>query len=264
MNTVSLSHCRVVLVRPSIAANLGAVARVMRNFGLSDLRLVAPHADPGDREARRLSTQGEGILASARSVADLGDAVADSVLVIGTTARLGGLIRRQVIDEAGMVMSQAVAALASGPVALVFGPEQNGLTNAEVTRCHDIITIDTDEGYPTLNLAQCVAICLYELRQAWRKQAGRGKPAAAPPAPFELQERMYLQLEQALRELHFLWGEKAEPLMHALRHLLGRARPSEEEVGLLMGLARQIRWYVRHYGSGGRLSEDASGPAGPG
>src|SRR5437879_4130025 len=92
---MSLHNCRVVLVRPRIAANLGATARVMRNMGLAQLVLVAPEADPNDREARRLSTHAEAILDQARIVEEFGAAVADCVLVIGTSARIGGPVRRQ-------------------------------------------------------------------------------------------------------------------------------------------------------------------------
>src|SRR5260370_11554517 len=96
-----LQNCRVVLMRPRIAANLGATARVMRNMGLRDLVLVAPEADPLDPEARKLSTHGEDILRRARLVSDLGQAVADCVLVAATSARTGGLFRRRAIERPG-------------------------------------------------------------------------------------------------------------------------------------------------------------------
>jgi tRNA C32,U32 (ribose-2'-O)-methylase TrmJ len=92
---MALHHCRVVLVRPRVAGNLGSVARVMHNFGLSELTLVAPEADPLDPRARRRSTHGEAILHRCRRVADLGEALADCVLAVGTSARVGGLVRRQ-------------------------------------------------------------------------------------------------------------------------------------------------------------------------
>src|SRR4029077_21112000 len=119
---MSLQNCRVVLVRPQVAGNLGATARVMRNMGLNDLALVAPVADVNDRQARQLSTHGESILDNARVLAELGDAIADCVLVAGTTARTGKLIRGQfaVPDD---VMPKMMEASHSGPVALVFGPE---------------------------------------------------------------------------------------------------------------------------------------------
>src|SRR5437016_1961541 len=90
-------NCRVVLVRPQIAGNLGATARVMRNMGLTELVLVSPVANPSDPVARQLSTHGEVILDRCRVVTALGDAVADCVLVVATSARLGGLFRRQTL-----------------------------------------------------------------------------------------------------------------------------------------------------------------------
>jgi tRNA/rRNA methyltransferase len=245
---MSLLNCRVVLVRSRIAGNLGATARVMRNMGLNDLVLVAPQADAADRRARRLSTHGEVILDRARIVADLGEAVADCVLVAGTSARTGRLIRGQ-FGPADEIMPGLVDGLRSGPIALVFGPERSGLTDREVTRCHHLIHIPTDSSYPALNLAQAVAICLYELRRNWLKQAQpAGEPAAV--ATFAEQERMFRALRAVLEEIHFLYGPKADALMHALRHLIGRARPTETEIGVLFGLARQIRWYVDRHRSG--------------
>lgn len=231
-------RCRVVLVEPRIAANLGATARVMRNFGLDDLVLVNPEADPADREARRLSTQGEQILDRARIVADLGEAVADCVLVAGTSARLGGLVRRQSVGTPSEIMPRVAEAMASGPVALVFGREPSGLTDAEVTRCHFLIHIPTAPEYPALNLAQAVAICLYELYRA----AENVEPRSEAAASFAAQEQMFNHLRTALEAIHFLYGAKAESLMHALRHLLGRSRLTPMEVDLLHGLARQILW----------------------
>ena len=134
-----------------------------------------------------------------------------------------------------------------GPVALVFGPESSGLNNAEVSRCHYLIHVPTDPAYPALNLAQAVAICTYELRRHWLRQTGAATllPPSAAPAPFADQERAFTQLRQALEEVHFLWNEKADSLMHALRHLIGRANPTPMEVDMLHGLARQLRWFAQ-------------------
>jgi tRNA/rRNA methyltransferase len=251
-------NVRVVLVRPQIAANLGATARAMRNFGLSELVLVAPEADPADREARRLSTHGEDILERCRVVGEFGEAVADCVFVAGTSARTGGLFRRQTVGPPETVLPRLVEATASGPTALVFGPEPTGLTNAETTRCHFLIHIPADPAYPALNLAQAVAVCLYELRRAWLRRV-ETPPPAEPPAPFAMQERMFAQLRDALEQVHFLYGEKADSLMHAVRHLIGRARPTAGEVELLFGLARQLRWVARNRseGKGGGASPPA-------
>jgi tRNA/rRNA methyltransferase len=234
-------NCRVVLVRTQVAANLGATARVMRNMGLSDLVLVSPQADRNDRNARQLSTHGEAILEAARIVPNLGDALGDCLLVAGTTARTGKLIRGQ-YGRPDDILPSLCQAAQRGTVALVFGPEPNGLLDEDVTRCHHLIHIPCDPAYPALNLAQAVAICLYELRLAFLK--GQQPVSLAAPAVFMEQERMFEHLQTALEEIHFLYGQKAEALMHSLRHLLGRAQLTEHEVGILFGLARQIRWFA--------------------
>ena len=245
--------CRVVLVETRYAGNLGATARVMRNMGLHDLVLVNPSADRHDRQAQQLSTHGEPILQAARVVTSLHDAVADCIVVAGTSARVGGLFRRQSVGAPDEVLPALAQSLRNGQrAALVFGPEPSGLNNAMVTRCHHLICIPTGDAYSALNLAQAVAICLYELRKAWDKSGAAAEPKPLP-ATFAEQEAMFRHLQTALEEIHFLHGDKAEPLMHAVRHLLGRAGLSAMEVKLLHGLARQIRWHVAKSGCGPRL-----------
>ena len=144
-----------------------------------------------------------------------------------------------------MIAQRLIAALPSGPIALVFGPERNGLTDQELIRCHHLIHIPAGPSYPALNLAQAVAICVYELRRTWL--ASTPTAGAASVAPFAAQERMIAEMRTALEQIHFLYGPKADALAHVLRHLISRAGPTEMEIGVLHGLARQIRWYVdRH------------------
>jgi tRNA/rRNA methyltransferase len=256
---MSLDLCRVVLVETHYAGNIGATARIMRNMGVRKLVLVNPIADPGDRQAQQMSTQGDPLLRDARIVTTFDDAVADCVLVAGTSARTGGPVRRQSVGTPEAIMPAVVDVLRRGQLAaLVFGPEPNGLDDETITRCHYLIRIPTGDEYPSLNLAQAVAICLYELGKA----AAVGDPAGVATVPgdagsvthqeiasFAEQEQMFSQLRTALHEIHFLYGDKADPLMHAVRHLLGRARPSIMEVKVLLGLARQIRWYVANHPS---------------
>ncbi len=240
-----MDNCRVVLVRTQIAGNLGATARVMRNMGLSRLVLVAPQADPRDRNAQQMSTHGQFILDSAHIVATLEEAVAHCGMVVATSARTGGIIRKRPVPPE-TAMTDLAEAMNAAPAALVFGPEASGLTDAEISRCHALVTIPADPAYPALNLAQAVAISLYELRRAWLKRTASFAPVA-PPAPFEMQHRMFARLQSALEAIHFLYGPNAEYLMHGVRQLIGRALPTQTEVDILFGLARQIHWYVdRH------------------
>jgi tRNA/rRNA methyltransferase len=213
-------------------------------MGLSDLVLVAPECDPNKRQARRMSTHGETILRQAKIVQDLGEAVAECVFVSATSARKGKLIRGQPVTPES-AMPRLIEAVQAGPVALVFGPERTGLSNEEIARCHELIQIDAEDDYPALNLAQAVAICLYELRKTWRRTDPTESTKSI--ASFADQERMFENLRDALGEIHFLYGPKADTLMHALRHLIGRAQPTDMEIGVLQGLARQIKWYVENH-----------------
>jgi tRNA/rRNA methyltransferase len=235
-------NCRIVLVRTEVAANIGAAARVMRNFDFYDLVLVAPVADPRDLQARALATHGEDVLDRCRAVPDIGEAVADCVLVAGTSARTGGPYRRQSVATAEAVMSHLADAMAAGPVALVFGPERTGLTNEEVSRFTHLIHVPTAPECPALNLAQAVAICLYELRRTLESR--RPAVPAEEVASFSDQERMFDALRESLVRIEYLFGPSADALMFGLRHLISRARPSPMEVRLLMGLARQIAWFA--------------------
>lgn len=250
-----VSNCRVVLVRTHYAGNLGATARVMHNFGLSQLLLVDPQADPNDCEARRLSTHGEFILDRARIVADLQTAVADCHLVVATSSQAEGVFRATTASPIRPLMPQVAAGLNRGPVALVFGPEPSGLTNAEVAQCHHLLSIPTSTEYPALNLAQAVAICLYELSQTLQTI---DSPVAAldMPGSYAEQDRTFLHLQHGLEAIHFLYGPKAEALMHALRHLLSRAQPTAAELRLLHGLARQLEW-VSANGAAGNSDQPA-------
>ena len=241
---MSLANCRVVLVRPHYPGNIGATARVMGNMGLSRLYLVDPVADPLDPDAIRMATHGEAILRSATVVGDLSAALADCHFALATSANVGGLFRKQTTGSPADLAPLLVAELRAGRnAAIVFGPEPTGLSNAEITLCHHLMQVPTSDDHLSLNLAQAVAICLYETRKAW---------LMSPDATGELedvatladQEQLFTHLREALEAIHFLYGEKADPLMHAIRHLLGKAKLSVMETKLLHGLARQILWQV--------------------
>ena len=241
---MSLANCRVVLVRPHYAGNIGATARVMGNMGLSKLVLVDPVADRLDPDAIRRATHGEAILRSATVVGALSAALADCHFALAASANVGGLFRKQTIGTPADLAPLLVAELRGGRnAALVFGPEPTGLTNAEITLCHRLIQVPTSDAHKSLNLAQAVAICLYETRKQWLAVPA-SPPEAEDAATLAEQEQLFTHLRQALEAIHFLYGEKADPLMHGIRHLLGKARLSVMETKLLHGLARQILWHA--------------------
>lgn len=237
-----LANCRIVLVRTESPGNIGSVARVMGNMGLNRLTLVAPACDPFDSRAFQMATHGEAILRAAEIVPDLGDALRDAHRAVATSANVGGLFRQQNVQPPDVVAGTIADSLRGGQTAaIVFGPESTGLTSAEVSRCQELIHIPTSDSHLSLNLAQAVAICLYEVRKAW---IGPDTAPGELPATLAEQERLFAHLREAFEAIHFLYGEKAEPLMHGIRHLLGKAELTEMETKLLHGLARQILWFA--------------------
>jgi len=245
--TPDLHNCRVVLVRPHYAGNLGATARVMHNFGLTQLVLVDGIANPIDDEARRLSTHGEFILQAARSIQNMDEAVADCVLVVATSARSAGVFRSTSSLPLRQIAPIMRCAMRKGPVAFVFGPEPSGLSNQEIDRWHYLLHIAGNPEYEALNLAQAVGICLYELNACMLPE-GDAAWEGGGPADFSEQDRMFEHLRRGLDAIHFLYGEKADALMHAMRHLIGRANPTPAEVKMLHGLARQMEWVATRLG----------------
>ncbi len=241
-----LSNCRVVLVHTHYAGNLGAAARVMRNFGLADLVLVEPYARTSNPDAQRMARDGLGILNSARIVPDLATALADCVYSFATSSLTAGVWRSGTVGAVAERMPELLAASNAGPVAIVFGPEPHGLSNEEIGLCNGVVHIPVDAEYGSLNLAQAVAICCYELRKSWSRAENEAKGQSEVPvrsvAAFVDQERMFDHLREAMTAIGYLFGEKGDSLMHAIRHLIGRAQPTPQEVKLLHGLARQMLW----------------------
>jgi len=242
----ALQHIRFVLVRPEHGGNVGAAARALKNMGLSELVLVAPAADAADT-ARAWAHGAADVLEATRYVPTLAAAVADCRWVAGVTRRSG---RRRAAARPPRQFAAAVRAdPARRPLALVFGPERDGLATADLDLCHDLVTIPSLPPQPSLNLAQAVLVVAYELLQAHTVTAPRpdhgadaGAGASATAAALE---GLYGHLETLLHEIGFVQPHTAADRMGDLRRLLARAQPRPEEVQLLRGICRQALWAVR-------------------
>jgi tRNA/rRNA methyltransferase len=225
---------RIVLVRPEEPENVGAAARVMRNFGFDDLVLVEPRLTRPER-AYVVAHRAEDIVLSATHVSQLGEAVADCVRAFATSRRSGKRRGKSLVLREAAVAS----ADAPGTVAWVFGPESNGLTAEEIEQCSDRVLIPTAPEHPSLNLAQAVAVVAYEL-SVGRVRATEKRPARE--ASLREREALYAHLEEALQKIGFLSHDTARARMSELRQLLERSRPTPEEVRFLRGIARRMAW----------------------
>ncbi len=222
-------NCAVVLVEPQGPRNVGSVCRVMHNFEFDDLRLVAPVCDHLGEEARHMAVRSGHLLEEARVFSTLAEAIGDCQLVFGTTRRFG-----KYRDD--FLYPESVAPLvmeAAGRAALVFGREDNGLTTAELHLCHHFVTIPTSDRLPSMNLAQAVAVCLYQLHRQGRQ---------APPAcrrtlaPVHECEAMLDHMQSVLTDIGYLNPQNPDHIMRAWRRIFGRAGLSPRDVRILRGL----------------------------
>ena len=228
-----------VLCRPMQSGNIGSVARALKNMGFTDLRLVAPVGSARNRAATSMAVHGGDVLTASTIHLDLAAALADRTLTVGTTCR-PGLYRSGVVSLRSAA-SELVNAAAVNRVAIVFGPEDHGLSNDELKACQRLVTITTADDYRSLNLAQAVMLVAYELRMA--ATAGLAKP---PPAPQRAAARdveaMLARMADALVEIGFLPTDNPDHIMFALREIFGRSGLTPRELDILNGIARQIKW----------------------
>ena len=237
MNTPA--NIRIVLCRPIYGGNIGSVCRAMANMGLSDLVLAGTGAFD-QLEARKMACWAADILKSCRQVATLAEALADCTLVFGATARMG--LYRQHTRAPREWAPAILAAAQSGKVALLFGPEDDGLSNEDLEQCNHLIRIPSTAVYPSLNLAQAVMICAYELYTA--SGVFEPLPEKSPAAANRMKERMFAMWEQMLLEIGFMEPDKARHMMLGIRRVFARGALSEDDVRILMGIARQTRWHT--------------------
>jgi tRNA/rRNA methyltransferase len=233
---MSLKQIRIILVRPEEAGNVGAAARVLKNFGLRHLVLVQPRlARP--KEAYKWAHGSEDVLEGADVVESLEEALAPCVRAWATTRRRGkhrGGVRTP--REAAEAMAELGG---SGQnVAWVFGPESSGLSTEELSLCSERVQIPTSPGQPSLNLAQAVAVCCYDSFMAGRTP---GRSRASRLATVGERTGLYEHLEAALLQVGFLLPHTARTRMSALRQLIERAQPTPSETRLLRGMARRIQ-----------------------
>ncbi len=239
----------VVLVRPQMGENIGAVARVMLNFGLTGLRLVAPRDPWPNPKAQNVAVGADRVLDAARVEWRLEDALADATLVLAATARPRGM--EKPVWGPREAAEKLRAAIAAGERPLVmFGPEAAGLETEDVARAEAILTLPVNPGFASLNLANAVAVFAFayaearqiESKPVWFHEGG------SPPATHEELEGVFQHLETQLEHGRFFHPDDKAPLMKRnLRALFQRARLTQQEAQTLRGVIKALT-----IGRGGR------------
>ena len=263
---------RIVLVRTKESANVGAAARAMLNFGLDELWLVAPRCRV-DHRAYALASHAEAVLKATKVVETVEEAITGTSLVAGTSARVRAADNYLVLGPREAAARLAAAAkpaddqvtAAVAATAVLFGPEDHGLANDELTRCQFQIVIPTG-AFASLNLAQAVLVVAYEVALASREavagfagNTGVGADAdgvarvrdsasaqiaeeRAAPATRDQLERFYSQLQAAMLHVGYTDGRRSPGVMRLFRGLLDRTTPTANELAALRGLLTQLIW----------------------
>jgi tRNA (cytidine32/uridine32-2'-O)-methyltransferase len=243
---MNLDNIRIVLVNTSHPGNIGAVARAMKNMGLTRLYLVAPRDFPS-AEADGRAVAATDILDAAVVVSTLDAAIVDCQFVVGTSAR-GRRIPWPLLDARQCAARVAVAS-SQEQVAVLFGREDRGLTNEELQVCNLHLHIPTSSSYSSLNLAMAVQIVAYELRMLLAPSELPGNELEYWDTPFTSSEKMelfYTHLQETLTDIEFLDPAAPRQLMSRLRRLYSRVRLDEMELNILRGILTETqKWVAR-------------------
>jgi tRNA (cytidine32/uridine32-2'-O)-methyltransferase len=238
----------LVLVNPQDIVNIASAVRIARNFGIERMRLVDPEVfDPWRIEGIAHNTAE--FVARIEIVPSLEAALADCVSSFVLTGRERAAKRRTLRPREAA--AELAGELAAGPVAIVAGREDSGLTNAELDLCRTVVTIATDPSHPSLNLAQAVAIMAYEV---WNARGGEALPlkpprrAAAPATSGQLEE-LFADWHGALWAIDFFKTRRSESVMRSLREIFFRADLDGREASLVRAMGIEVVRYLERVGA---------------
>ena len=249
-----MNNVVVVLVEPAGPLNIGSVARLCANFNVEELRLVAPRCDHLSEPSLQMAVHGREMLHSAKLYHTLLSAIGDCRRSVASCGRIdhGAIPLHPPSDALTWLLARPTPEPHHpGPIAVVFGREDRGLSNDELRLCQRVLTLHSGSDYPSLNLSHSVGIVLHDLARlgtnlnpqltadptpdmAWPD------PAAAPALTDLLDDATDLLLEAG-----FLLQHTAHARMGKVRDLLQRATVRTEEVALIRGMVSQLRWAIR-------------------
>ncbi len=234
-----LDNVTIVLHRPRFPENIGAAVRAAANMGISRLTLVRPEDCDLTRILKMATLAAADLVENMEEYSNLSRALEPFNYVVGTTARTGG--RRQELKTPRDLANTLRPICANNQVALLFGPEDRGLTNAELRHCHSLVKIPT-VAFSSLNLAQAVMILCYELMMVEYKRPDIHVPRLATRRELD---GMYEHLKETFIKINFINPENPDYWMQNIRRYFSRVGLRARDVKIIRGICRQIDWYTR-------------------
>jgi tRNA/rRNA methyltransferase len=234
---INLNNIAIVLIGTRYPENIGAAARAMLNMGIERLILVDPQNDDPVRVNKMATHAASVVVEKMKVYANLNEALAEFQYVVGTTARLGG--QRKVVSSPAKLARKLIPLSEQNRIAILFGPEDRGLSNVDIRSCHTLVNIPTAE-FSSLNLAQAVMVVCYELFRFSLETPGEFAPRLANQRELDA---MYDQLKDVLMRISFINPQNPDYFMNNLRHFFTRMQLRAKEVQIIRGLCRQVNWY---------------------
>ncbi len=236
----------IILVEPSGPINIGSIARLCKNFGVKELRLVAPKCNPIQEDSIKMSMNGINILRNHKTFLELIDAISDCETIIATCGRKdhGNIPPLSTLEESIKYISETNY---RGNIALVFGREDRGLTNQELLLADKVIFLESSNDYNSLNISHAVAIVLYKIfcssRIILNKNNIDNELNIALSKEYEI---LFNEIEKLLLDIDYLLKHTASSRMSKLRIFLKRRKMSSEEVNSLRGIVRKLNWNLKN------------------
>ena len=234
---VNLDNISIVLLQSRYSENIGAAARAMRNMGIRQLVIVDPQNFDLSKALKLATHFASDIIEKSKFYPDLKEALSSFNYVVGTTARLGG--QRQVVHTPLTLARNLIPISVKNRIAILFGPEDKGLSNEDIRYCHALVNIPTTE-FSSLNLAQSVMILCYEIFIAGGEANEEFTPRMA--SRHEL-DGMYDQLKDILLRISYINSENPDYWLNHFRRFFARLQLRAKEVNIIRGLCRQVDWY---------------------
>lgn len=234
-----LTNVSVVLHNPKYAGNIGAAARAAKNMGINKIIVVGRQQYNLEEMKMRSTHLAADVVAKIRYADDIRAALGQFNYVIGTTARKGAA--RGPFFTPRQIAEKIAAISQHNKVALLFGPEDKGLSNDELRHCHAAVTIPTSRAFPSLNLSHAVVVLCYEIFIAALEPQGEAPPQLARLAELD---GMYEQLKALLAKVGFLNPQNPDYWMMHIRRLFNRTSLLARDVKIIRGICRQIEWYI--------------------
>lgn len=248
---INFDNITIVLHQPRHPENIGSVARAMCNMGFSRLVVIDPPSFDRNKILKLATHAASHVVDKISICTDLKDALSHFNYVVGATARLGG--QRQVVNTPSKLAQKLVPISIENRIAILFGPEDRGLSNEDIRYCHTLVNIPTAE-FSSLNIAQAVMIICYEIFTAGLEKNTKSTPRLA--SRHEL-DGMYDQLKDILVRISYINPENPDYWINNLRRFFSRLQLRAKEVSIIRGICRQIDWYGKKcYENGQRISQN--------